>query len=809
MFRVPSSDPPSTPDTRRASRGELPSTTPAGPPPTDYTSQSFTPAGPVPTSVFGSSFAGGASSNFSHALPAFGPSGHLNSPSLKAPLHTVPQSTFQPVNARGKGFAVPSSSPPQQSYEDDGDVSYSEDGEGDSMEEEEEDMDIDDSRAPRQQPQVIASREGYGMQSEAYSSVDSPRGLKRSRYGDVMANSLRSSRGAQFGKERDSAMPGIAKGLAARVRAKAAVEEPDDLVLITEAVLARGDTLTADTESDVAGQAASQLLGHWSAHVSKDSLSGRIGPKEQSGLAKANYIASLLVQLHHPSAGKTTSHAKAGSSGLSSRNAGRGNGFGGLNTQLASFEQQSRKRGMSLIKAEGTTGAHVPKALLDWLNTYHNPYPEDLTEVLHFKPSPTAHERFWDVIFTTMLRGNITTTVQLLSTADFTCADTALEDGYDEPGYRGKQLSAVQFVVARCVELLKTCPAVTNSDWDVRNTDWTLFRNRVRHALADLESFAEEDSADRDNLDISTNVFSTSKLDRSRSGMSFSTASRRAESKVPWTIYEQLRALYGQLQGLRSEILLSVQDWLEATIFLTVWWDGEDDEIPRGSLAASRRSLRQSQHSRQVDVAPLVAYRKQLMYAFSSVTDEPEDPQLGVNTLDPIQVGLGCICEDNVEAVIGLLRGWSMPIACAVTEIASAGRWLPEANTRSGGLMEGFDQDDLMVLNHGQDHHEKGGLQKDDVLTDYAALLAKKDHFRSEQLKLSREGWEMACRVLSRLDNSSNAQKKIQDLLAQLPLDSTQRVDTILAVCNDLGFAEQVRSISEVSIQVMQFLCND
>jgi hypothetical protein len=49
--------------------------------------------------------------------------------------------------------------------------------------------------------------------------------------------------------------------------------------------------------------------------------------------------------------------------------------------------------------------------------------------------------------------------------------------------------------------------------------------------------------------------------------------------------------MYGILLGGATEIISFAQDWVEATIGLTAWWNGDDnDEIALGSLAMTRRS---------------------------------------------------------------------------------------------------------------------------------------------------------------------------------------------------------------------------
>ena len=166
--------------------------------------------------------------------------------------------------------------------------------------------------------------------------------------------------------------------------------------------------------------------------------------------------------------------------------------------------------------------------------------------------------------------------------------------------------------------------------------------------------------------------------------------------------------------------------------------------------------------------------------------------------MDPLQVGLACVCEEDVQGVIAILRGWSLPLASAIVEIASAGGWLPQTQPRAQALLDGFDQDDLMVLSHGQEE-DSSTLNRDDVLSTYAEYLARGDNFTSGDGVSSKEGWDLACRVLSRLDSSDNARRKIGQLLAELVLDSTEKVDRVLAVCIDIGLPEQVQAIAEVS----------
>ncbi|KAH0356527.1 hypothetical protein KCU81_g565, partial [Aureobasidium melanogenum] len=114
----------------------------------------------------------------------------------------------------------------------------------------------------------------------------------------------------------------------------------------------------------------------------------------------------------------------------------------------------------------------------------------------------------------------------------------------------------------------------------------------------------------------------------------------------------------------------------------------------------------------------------------------------------------------------------------------------------ASNILDAFDQDDLMVLNHGQPTQPEL-IKRDDVLIQYASVLAKKDSFKSATGKPVQEGWDLACRVLGRLDSFETAKSKISEVLNQITLDSTTRVDKVLAVLNEIGLPDQVREIAE------------
>jgi hypothetical protein len=633
-----------------------------------------------------------------------------------------------------RGFAVPESSPPfVEADEEDEDAEGEED---DEMEH------VPRGRMPAQ------------TQSSAFMSsfMSSPRGLKRSRNGQVRG---------QVREQVESDYPAIAKGITAR-GGSAALNEPDDAILQQEDVLAQLNRLAEDQpherELGVTERAA-EVSKIWQTHGDTTTKEAGIGPESQDGFSKAGYLSSLLLQLRHPHFSRQ---------GQPSRNA---------------------KAIARRTQADHTT---IPRALLNWLDTYHNPFPDDFDALWRTQPSATAHDRFWDSIFACLVRGRFDRVVKLLKEAKWEYAQSAIDDLQDDDArYSERHIDSILTVVRQCVSLLQTSPPLKYDDWDIKGGDWTIFRQRVRHALKELETFAGEDEEDDGPLHWKQNVFGSS--------LGLSAASRKAESKVPWTIYENLKLTYAILLGQNEEIVDVSQDWLEASIYLTVWWDGQDDSA--ADLSKSQSLRKSNQKTREVDVTPSAAYRKRFANAFMFVT-ENDDPLFTPQTMDPLHVGLACVMVDSIESVIGLLKTWSVAVTSAVVEIAALAGWLPQAGRRSRGLLEqGFSSEDLMLLSHGpagQKGAQAGTIDRDEILGEYADLLAGKDVLTSSDGRREVEGWEFALAVLGRLYDHSVSERKTAALLDRIELTDESRVDKVLAACNAQGLAEQARSMAEV-----------
>lgn len=647
--------------------------------------------------------------------------------------------TFGNRYARPKGaFTVPESSPPP-SDED-------EDVEG----EEDEEMDIGELDRATKSPAKSAFMSSIGQ---------SPRGMKRSRNGKPRESS-------------EGEMGGIARGMV-RSMPSAGIVEPDDFVLRTEEIMSQASEhcqQAPERVDEVAATAAAQLDRLWVRHCKSRTKEGGIGPEKEDSLTEATYLASLLVQTLIPHSDRPSQPPPVARP----------------NRSLVPHKQSPT-----------SPSVPMPRALLNWLNAHHNPFPDDFNAVHMFQPSPSASDTFWDVILSELVRGNFSHTIRLLRDAGWENAVSAQDDGSAFAGYAGMQLEYAEEVVDRCINVVETCPAVRDGNWDIKGSDWQLFRRRVRSAIQDLETIAKEPADDdddmKDDLASSKNVFA-------RSNMSLSASTMRANSRVPWTIYENLVHVYRILLG-DDAILQVAQDWLEAAILLTVWWDGEDSEgVPTQSLRHSRRGF-SGAGTREVDVAPLSAYRRRLCEAFRIGVDEVEDFE--IDTLDPIQIGLACVLEGDLAGVVGIVRTMSPTVTTTIVDMAEMVSWLPQtsrSNSRGMLQQEGFSSEDLMVLSHGpgQQGSQPEELDHDEILASYADMLAERDIFRATSPVEEREGWEVAVSVLGCLADKEGAQAKIGDIFDQMQFEDGTRVDKVLTLCADMGLGEQARGIAEV-----------
>lgn len=699
-------------------------------------------------------------------------------------------------------FGVPSSSPPSrladgieqdeeyetESFDEDEDAEGSEVGNG-TM-----DMGMGaDDGLPEPSPITKPSSNGSLANGESLdlgSSIldGTPRGTKRSRGGAMIPYAPPRSAKKHRKPMQDSPVPGIVKNMATRMGI-AKLRETDDFIISTEDIL-QEELYGVETSDNTSGQAltaalsnASETLGHlWRSFRDHDIANAPpmqevtlgIGPAgSEPSLHKSIFLAALLLQLRHP----PTANEKQAI----------------VVTRLnrSSTFPESFQHSPNLVNPTA-----FPKILVDWMEKEHNAYQSTINEIRSLHPNPTAHSNYWDIIHICTLRGKLGETVRILRRSDFHHARTAREDGQGYEGYNGVQVKNIERVVNRAIQVLELCPALQDDDWNVTGNEWIIYRKRVQQAVEDLATFAE--ARDRD-VESTQSTFGSSNFGLLSTTMSLTQSTRRAESRVPWTVYQKLKVMYGILLGEATEIFSSAQDWVEATVGLTIWWNGDDDEdIAVGSLAQTRRSLRpsQSRGSRLVDVNANPAYLRRLAYAFAWSTDDTDDDLFQINSMNPVEVGLASLFEGNVAGVIGLLRGWSLPVVSAVVDIASAGGWF-ETSVGNNLMDLDLDENDRSLLN-GHSVQDPP-MTRDTILMEYANALSKKVEIRRSHGKAAYEGWELSITLLARLDDDSVARKRVGELLNRLNLDSDSRINKILETCQDFNMVKEARSITEVS----------
>jgi len=702
-------------------------------------------------------------------------------------------------------FGVSSSSPPaerasdgeEDDYDDDPEVyEYFEEDDDVEASEEEGTMDLkpggnDHSLDPYSSISSVPNGSLAKGKSVAFGSSimdTTPLGIKRSRGGFGISNTPHRGAKSSSKPKQESAIPTIAKSMATQ-HGTAELEESDDFIVRIEDILQQ-DLYSTEILGEAHEQAlnaglsnASERLGNFWRSSSdhdlarfaseQDTVKG-IGPGGHAApVHKATFLGALSIQLHHPPAAK--------------------------GKQALAVARLSRSSTNSRTPPQIQTPpnpAAIPKVLIDWMNKCHDPYESFNIDVQRFHPNPTAHVNYWDILFSMTLRGKFADVIQLLKRSNFHHARTAREDGKDNDGYSGGQVKNIERVVNRAIQVLEHCPTLQDDDWNVTGNAWVMFRKRVEQETNDLATFAE--GRDRD-MDPAESTFEASNFGLRGTTMGLSQSTRKAESRVPWTIYQNLKAIYGVLLGGTTEILAMAHDWVEATVGLTVWWTGDEDEdMAVGSVALTRRSLRQSRGASLVDVNPIAAYLRRLTFAFERINDEGSDEEeFSVNTLDPVEVGLASIFEGNVEGVMGLLRMWSLPVASAVAEIASAGGWYE--SPIGADVMNGLDQSDLMMMSGYEQRTQP--LTRDAILTDYAEALSTRDTIQDMRAGAGREGWELSMAVLARLNDDRLATKKVSELLDQLASDSDARMDKILRTCEQFGIPRLAHKKTEVASQ--------
>ncbi|CAK7230547.1 hypothetical protein SCUCBS95973_007611 [Sporothrix curviconia] len=611
----------------------------------------------------------------------------------------------------------------------------------------------------------------------------------------------------------------IAKGMYKQMGYAELVEAPQ-LVRQTEVQISQlysqgvGAEDNASRLDQALANASAQLVALWNAYVESlphndaddaddnedDEHMVSIGPGPRaSAFENAAYVATLALQLHH------------------TRNTGDTNGSG---------------RGVDVSTLEPLT-----ETLFRWTADYHNPYPDQVHDVLRFQPGPASHGMFWQTVFVSLLQGRVGDAIELLRASGWQSVRRA-----GVQAYSGRALANVERAVQETVGMLETCPGKLGS-WDIWSSEWVLFRIRAKGALDHLRRFAEGGHAgggednDNDNEDDAEGEDEFGDSYRGGGGgrqQSMAGMARKAESQVPWDIYENLNIVFDIALGSRERILGVSQDWCEATLGLFGWWDetkatpshGANHTNYGASYGASLhgRSLSTSMRAPGGGVggtsSTFDGYLDRLARSFRATTDAG----LEINSNSPLEVALASVFEDNPRGLLGLLRAWSLPVAAAVVEIASLGGWLPPQSSTSAlaTALGGLDMEDLEVLGVDPTDPDEADGFKDNTLVQYAQALTNNAGLRlagaeveeaeeaeedgnenaaSLSSPATMDGWELAIHVLGRMDSPERAEETISELvltiLKRLDVDGGATVDKMWRLLTDLGMVVYADEVAE------------
>jgi hypothetical protein len=655
--------------------------------------------------------------------------------------------------------------------DDGGSDSYQDEGEyeNDRMSDEDapgedyydDDQDIHDPRFCSSGPVPFTAAQSYNNSTRSSNYLTgSPRYSRPTE--DMLDFGARSVDGSRFERPSELMYGKIARPIYMRM-GTATIAESDDLLLGTEELITRlyeegvGPDADEDALKKALGTVPSEILTLWEdyneatgAHVSEE-YAAVLGPGPgASAFGKANFVANLLLRLRQPP--MQTNHEPRHSLSASLRS---------FNLPLAPSEPEP-----------------LPQLILEWINEYHQPARDHLIVIQKHRPSPAAHPEFWSTVLNGLMLGKVIAVTNALKNAGWKYSSPD-----DEEFYNGLALKNIEIVINDAIDVLQICPAI-KGNWDIRSSDWTLYRLKVSQALENLKNFAEGVNRDRRQPDLN---FDRSSLGRSMHSMS--EIAKKAESQVPWGIYQRLTTLYDLLLGEQTAIISNASDWFEATVGLVVWWNPSRGER-KLALGRSQMSARASD---------LEVYLDRLSEAFYIATSEKSDLQ--VQTLNEVEVALACVCEGDVESVLGLLRAWSGPVSSAVAEIAYLGGWLP-AVEQSLISMGSLDQDDMDVLGISAPSNITQDV-KDLTLIAYATSLADIEDLRTEATlshpMIIREGWELAIEILGRLNSSERLDHEIDVLIKKFSFDSSETVDKLWKLLNGLGMTSHAENIAEVS----------
>ena len=419
----------------------------------------------------------------------------------------------------------------------------------------------------------------------------------------------------------------------------------------------------------------------------------------------------------------------------------------------------------------------MPQLLLDWMNDHHSSLDQIYSEVTETKPNVTQSDLFWDLLEGLIARGKFQLAMGLLAEADFAYATKEGKSGFIDARYNGMALQTIGDAVLTLRRVLNSSPAVQSQDFSLNGPDWNGYKRDVEDALESL----------RENTD----THDDSELREAEEEGHLTLPGK----SLPYEIFTRLQTVYNILLGSAPDLISVANDWLEATMYLTIWWNGTpDSKVQQWSFDVSR-----AQHPNQEHELSPRSYLTRLKDSLLCVTN----PVINVSELAPLnpqsafELTLAAVLQGDLTSALKLLQTFSLCVTSTVAEIGTWSGWLT-----SYQIPEGLDDNDLMVLDIGSSKHE---FQKDDILELYSRQLFQRDALQTVS-GVMMEGWEFAIAIISRCESTELASTIIREYLSEITVQTARRAGGLMALLNVLGLRQEAKKVSE---QYGDHLVND
>lgn len=444
----------------------------------------------------------------------------------------------------------------------------------------------------------------------------------------------------------------------------------------------------------------------------------------------------------------------------------------------------------SLILPLHHSRANVPETLRRWLYTHkQNPTRAQLHTLKSFHPNCVFAPNYWDILQALILRGELIEALDIIRQTDWDglCVDAPapkpqkLGAPPQKPGiekrYSRAEIDAVKAAVTTCTRLLNSCPGIARSSYAVgpsgffpntavahgTTASWRVWQGSVYAASDELRVPGADDST----IDDTDDSYYANYHPRHAAGsFGLSGSGVRPQAvQLPSDIARGLRVLYELMRGERDAIVAAATRWEDAVCALLFWnvvsdeddddEDDEDDETP-AVMTAVDRATRDKELLRLCVIAEAIAGG-----------DMPLDP------MSEAELAVGGVMSWDTSVVVEMLPGYSLLVASAIVEICGWGGRIDrlrmsegdgERKRKRGGVLVGFDEDEMAVFGMGAGT-EEGGRLADGVLREYACGLCALE-WVDEGAEF--EGWEAGVGVLERVRSGRELAGKVCGVFALL-----------------------------------------